>query len=679
MTSQMLDLSRLNKPQMEAVTHGQGPLLIFAGAGSGKTGVLTSRIAYLLEQRLATPGEILAVTFTNKAAREMRNRVSLLTQDPNLSMRIGTFHSTAMRMLWRDAHHLGFTKSFSIYDEDDTKAAMKRALVENDLDPKKFTPAAFVQAISKAKSELVRPQDYPDSDRGEQLIKAVFVTYQEMLKRANAMDFDDLITNFVYLLQDNQEVREYWQQRFRYILVDEYQDTNHAQYMMLKILAEKHGNLTVVGDDDQSIYGFRGADIRNILDFQKDFPGAVVVKLEQNYRSHQPILDVAYNIIVHNPERAQKKLWSAKSEGLLPQAVLCHSDDEEARFIGEEILSLADREQMPWSSFAVLYRTNAQSRSIERELASRHIPYKVVGGLRFWDRMEVKDAMAYLKLLHNPSDAASFQRIANVPKRKVGAKTINAIVSAAHDRQVSILDVLAQPELVDLRADGRAAVVSLHGELEPLIASASDKPSALLDMLLNRIGLRQHYTEYDDDLRRTEVRLDNLAELRGYASDFDHLPQDRALTAFLADVSLASDVDKLEEQSNFVTLITLHMVKGLEFDVCFLTGMEEGMLPHKNALNEPNGVEEERRLAYVGVTRARNRLYITTCDERHLFGSTVALTPSRFWQDIPGQMLDLLESPYHRSTTLARHIKAGHQQAARALASADADKEVSLL
>src|ERR1700694_659725 len=287
----MLDLSKLNPPQLAAVTHGEGPLLIFAGAGSGKTGVLTNRIAYLLEQGKATPGEILAVTFTNKAAREMRNRVALLTQNEQLNMRIGTFHSTAMRMLWRDAHHLGFTKSFSIYDEDDSKAAMKRALVEHDLDPKLFPPAFFLEAISKAKSELIKPDQYPTDTAAGLQIQAIFTTYQELLKQANAMDFDDLINNFVYLLQDNAEVRAYWQNRFRYLLVDEYQDTNHAQYMMLKTLSEKHHNLTVVGDDDQSIYAFRGADIRNILDFQKDFPGAQVVKLEQNYRSHQPILD----------------------------------------------------------------------------------------------------------------------------------------------------------------------------------------------------------------------------------------------------------------------------------------------------------------------------------------------------------------------------------------------------
>jgi len=663
----MLDLSKLNAPQRQAVTHGQGPLLIFAGAGSGKTGVLTNRIAYLLEQGMATPGEILAVTFTNKAAREMRNRVANLTKDPNLQMRIGTFHSTAMRMLWRDAHHLGFTRRFSIYDEDDSKAVMKRALVENDLDPKKFAPASLLEAVSKAKSELVKPEDYPIGEKGEQMVQAVYTTYQDLLKRANAMDFDDLINNFVYLLQDNQEVREYWQNRFRYVLVDEYQDTNHAQYMMLKILSEKHHNLTVVGDDDQSIYAFRGADIRNILDFQKDFPGATVVKLEQNYRSHQSILDVAYNVIVQNTDRAQKKLWSAQSEGLLPQAVLCRSDDEEASFVANEIFELAENEQMAWSSFAVLYRTNAQSRSIERELAKRRIPYRVVGGLRFWDRMEVKDAMAYLKLLHNPNDAASFQRIANVPKRKVGAKTINAIVSAAHDRSATILDVLAQPALADLRADGRAAVAALGQELHPLVAASDAKPSALLDMLFDRIGLRAHYADYDNDPRRTELRLDNLAELRGYAADFDHLPPDRALTAFLADVSLASDVDKLDEGNNTVTLITLHMVKGLEFDVCFLTGMEEGMLPHKNALEEVGGVAEERRLAYVGITRARNRLYITTCNERHLFGSTISLSPSRFWADIPGAMLDLIQSPYHRSQALASHIQQGHRQAAQAL------------
>ena len=673
----MLDLSRLNPPQLSAVTHGEGPLLIFAGAGSGKTGVLTSRIVYLLEQGKATPGEILALTFTNKAAKEMRNRVSALMGDPNLSMRIGTFHATAMRMLWREAHHLGFTKSFTIYDEDDSKAVMKRALVENDLDPKQFSPGDFLKAISKAKGELVRPAEYPTDNLSKRQIQAVFVTYQEMLKSANAMDFDDLINNFVYLLQDNQEVREYWQNRFRYVLVDEYQDTNHAQYMMLKILAAKSHNLTVVGDDDQSIYAFRGADIRNILDFQKDFPGAQVVKLEQNYRSHQPILDVAYNVIVHNPDRAAKKLWSARSEGLLPQAVLCHSDDEEAHYVAQEILNLSEKEQMAWSSFAVLYRTNAQSRSIERELASRHIPYRVVGGLRFWDRMEVKDAMAYLKLLHNPSDAASFQRIANVPKRKVGAKTINAIVAAAHDNGLSILDILASPALANLRADGRAAVTSLGAELAPLVAAKDAKPSYVMDLLLDTIGLRAHYTEYDDDPRRTEVRLDNLAELRGYASDFDHLPSDRALTAFLADVSLASDVDKLEEGNNSVTLITLHMVKGLEFDVCFLTGMEEGMLPHKNALQEEGGVEEERRLAYVGITRARSRLYITTCDERHLFGSTVPLTPSRFWSDIPGALLDLVESPYHRAKVLAQHIRSGHRKAAAALGIPAATAELS--
>ncbi|HEY1420296.1 MAG TPA: UvrD-helicase domain-containing protein [Candidatus Dormibacteraeota bacterium] len=641
-------LARLNPPQQEAVTHGDGPLLIFAGAGSGKTRVLTARIAYLIASHRVWPDRLVAVTFTNKAAKEMRSRVESLVGEPAKNMWVGTFHSTAVKILRRESQRIGIANSFVIFDDDDTRAALRRVLDELRLDPKRYPIGALSNAISQAKNELKGPQDYPNRSYADEVVRRVYESYQEVLRRSGGLDFDDLIMKLVELFTTDEEALAKWRDRFRHVLVDEYQDTNRAQYVLVNLLAQEHRNVAVVGDDDQSIYRFRGADIRNILDFRKDYPDAHVVHLEQNYRSSQAILDAAYSVIRSNPERAEKRLWTERAGGEKVMATQAYNEIEEAEFVADEIERLRRTEERGYSDFAILYRTNAQSRSFEDVLARRRIPYRLVGGIRFWERREVKDVVAYLRFCFNPKDALSFARIVSVPSRKIGGVTVDALNAHARTTESDILSLLAEPGRVPGVPKG--AVGPLQGfraQIESVRATMGVlRPSELLDHVVEVMNLRQHYL---DGTPQGEARMENLNELRGLAESFDDREPAQGLEDFLAEVALVSDVDAYDENGEGVTLITLHMVKGLEFSVVFMVGMEEGLLPHQRALDEreanPSAVgaatemAEERRLCYVGMTRAKDRLYLSCAFRRHLYGRSQPAFPSRFLTEIPQSLL----------------------------------------
>src|SRR5215469_1867973 len=631
-------IAGLNPAQQEAVGHLEGPLLIFAGAGSGKTRVLTTRIANLIAQRRVWPDRLLAVTFTNKAAREMRERVGRLVQGTD-RMWVGTFHATAVRMLRRDAERLGLPRSFTIFDDDDSRAALKRVLDELRLDPKKYPPALIANQISRAKNELLGPERFPDRNYQDEIIRRCYERYEVVLQRSGGLDFDDLIGKVVLLLQTDEEARERWRDRFRHVLVDEYQDTNHAQYVLVKLIAEGHRNLAVVGDDDQSVYGWRGADVRNILDFKKDYPEATVVHLEQNYRSTQAILDAAYQVIRHNPERAPKRLWTDRVGGEQVSAAQLYNEVEEAEYVADEIERLRRVEGRRYGDFAVLYRVNAQSRSFEDVFGRRRIPYRLVGGVRFWERREVKDLLAYLRLIQNPADTVSFARIVNVPRRKIGPVSVDAVVAAAADSERDVLAVLADANAVpNLPRPAVAPLQHFRQQLASLRATLGAlTPGELIEHVIEVTGLEAHYA---DGGPQGEARIENLRELRGLAEEFNAEPdRAEALETFLTEVTLRSDVDAYAEDDEGVTLITLHMVKGLEFPVVFLVGMEENLLPHRRAVEDPREMPEERRLCYVGITRAQDRLYLTCSFKRHLYGRSEASFPSRFLQEIPQALL----------------------------------------
>ncbi|HSR25098.1 MAG TPA: UvrD-helicase domain-containing protein [Candidatus Eisenbacteria bacterium] len=651
-----MDLDSLNDPQRQAVTHRRGPLLILAGAGSGKTRVLTMRIANLIHHGVE-PDRILALTFTNKAAREMRTRLqALLGRSPD-GLWVGTFHAIATRMLRPHADRLGYRAGFTIFDEDDSRSILKRALADLDLDPRKHQVAGLLAAISRAKAEARSPEDITGRRAADRALRLVYERYQALSRDSNGMDFDDLLLNLVQLLGTEAEVLAEWRARFDHVLVDEYQDTNRVQYRLLRLLCDEHRNLAVVGDDDQSIYAFRGADVRNILDFERDYTDATVVKLEQNYRSTQAILDVAHHVICRNQERTQKRLWTARGQGRRPVLLLAPDDGAEAAFVGDEILALEQSEGWLHSDFAVLYRTNAQSRSFEKALMARRIPYNLVGGLRFWDRREVKDAVAYLRFLANPCDAVSFDRIANVPRRRISERTAQAAIAAAADGGVSILDVCGVPSQVPVRPDAREALAAFHAQVGALAVEVGRRrPHELLQLLVRRCSLAEHY---DDGSPAGRARLDNLVELRELAEEYERYAPAKGLERFLTDIALTAGADDVDGKRERVTLITLHMAKGLEYPVVFLTGLEDKLLSHERAFEEPGGIDEERRLCYVGITRAQRRLYLTAASTRTLFARTVALASSQFLHDIPPDLLDLLELEGHRSHGIASRLRRG--------------------
>ena len=634
-------LAGLNPPQRAAVTADDGPLLIFAGAGSGKTRVLTHRIAWLIQQGRAEPGEILAVTFTNKAAREMRGRVESLVNLSAGAIWMGTFHAIGVRILRRDGSADGIDRHFIIYDEADRLAVIKRVMTELRLDEKRYPPSGMVALISRAKDEVISAEDQLKAagTHNEELAAQIRLRYDAFLQQNNALDFDDLLMRTVWLFDHHPEVLEKYQKRFKYIMVDEYQDTNRAQYLMVRHLASKHRNLAVVGDDDQSIYMFRGADVRNILSFEHDYPDAKIVKLEQNYRSTQMILDAAYHVIKANPNRAEKRLWTDRPGGPKVVVAQTYDEQEEAQAVAREALRLVAEGDNRLGDIAVLYRTNAQSRALEEVLLRRGVPYRLIGGLRFYERREVKDVLAYLRLIANPQETLSFSRIINVPRRKLGEKSLAQLGYWADAHGMSAWDSLTRlDEMDDLTPSAKGALGEFRDLIVELRAASQERRLVeVIDLLLMRSAYERYVKDVGSD---GDERWANVLELRGLASEYDGLPPGEGLQAFLEDVALMSDVDTMDDRTQGMTLITLHMVKGLEFPVVFMLGMEEGLFPHSRSLDSPAGLEEERRLAYVGMTRAKDRLYLFHAFRRHLWGSANLNLPSRFLADIPRELVD---------------------------------------
>ena len=634
-------LAGLNPPQREAVTYGEGPLLILAGAGSGKTRVLTHRIAYLVRTDRVRAGEILAITFTNKAAQEMRERVELLLGRRTRAMWVMTFHSACARMLRAEAPRLGYTKSFTIYDQADSRRQIKRCIDDLGVDPKRFTPAAIGSQISDAKNKLRDADAYRQMVGSffEQTVADVYDLYEREMHRANAMDFDDLLVRAVNVLELFPEVREHYANAFRHVLVDEYQDTNHAQYRWLQLLAGEHRNLAVVGDDDQAIYAFRGADIRNILEFQRTFPDAHAVRLEQNYRSTQTILSVANAVVSHNRGRMAKSLWTDLGQGDPVKVREMPDEHAEARYVAGEIERLVDQ-GVSREEVAVFYRTNAQSRVLEDTLVRAEIGYQVIGGTKFYERAEIKDAIAYLNWLVNPQDIGAFSRIANSPRRGIGQTSLGRIIAHANTTGESIWDVASTPSAVP--ALGTAAVRAFErfmGTMHVLRerVDAGAVVAQVLDETLHETG----YLEALEAERTIEAqgRIENLQELVEVAREYDAGNPEGTLADFLQQISLVTDTDQLRDDEGLVTLMTLHNAKGLEFPIVFMIGMEDGVFPHSRALDE-GGLEEERRLCYVGITRAQRDLYLTYARQRTLFGAREYGLRSRFLDEIPDELTD---------------------------------------
>ena len=632
----MIDLTGLNPRQRDAVTHGEGPLLVLAGAGSGKTRVITYRIAYLIGQLGVPPSRILAVTFTNKAAGEMLSRVEHLVPGIGARPWIGTFHSTSLRMLRRYADRLGFTKSFAVYDTSDQLTLVRRCMRELNMNDDAFPPRSILTRISNAKNELMGPAEYEkqNTDFFGARVAEVYRMYQKRLREYDAMDFDDLIGNYVRLLREHEDVRNEIHERFQHLLIDEYQDTNRAQYELIRALAGKRGNIVAVGDEDQSIYRFRGADINNILNFEHDFPGAKIVKLEQNYRSTGNILDAATGVVSRNIARKGKRLFTQIGSGDPVRIVTCTNDREEAQFVIDRITAL--RSQYKLTDFAVLFRTNAQSRPFEEELLRANIPYSVVGGVRFYERAEIKDVLSFLRLAVRPHDTPSIERVINVPSRGIGETTLAAIQAQANERNVSLWTVI-EDDLSFLPARASKAVREFREIVHDLQRAANHPLPEFLDYLLLRTGYRRMLTESRD--LQDESRLQNIDELLSSAREFADQNAGASLADYLDSLTLMSDLDRYESGKG-VTLMTLHAAKGLEFRVVFLTGMEEGILPHSQSLEANEDVEEERRLCYVGMTRARDQLYCVHTLQRLMRGQIREQSPSPFLAEIPEEVTE---------------------------------------
>jgi ATP-dependent DNA helicase UvrD/PcrA len=641
-------LADLNPPQREAARHGEGPLLVLAGAGSGKTRVLTHRIAYLLATGAARPSEILAITFTNKAAAEMRERVERLVGRSARAMWVTTFHSACARMLRADAERLGYSRGFTIYDEADSLRMLKRCLEEMRVDPKRYPPRSIRSQISGAKNRLVDAAAFAEQAQGspsQEVAAEAYTLYEKRMLAANAMDFDDLLVRAAGALELFEEVRERWRRAFRYVLVDEYQDTNHAQYRLLQLLTSEHGNLMVVGDEDQSIYGFRHADIRNILDFERDFPEAEVVKLEQNYRSTQTILSAANAVVERNRQRRPKRLWTEVEGGEPVRLAELADEHEEARWVAGEIERLGAEHGVSRAEVAVFYRTNAMSRVLEDTLVRFELPYQVIGGTKFYERAEIKDAVAYLSLLVNPSDQVSFARVVNSPRRGIGNTSQARLAAYANTTGLPIWEVMERAEDVPgLSAAAIKAVSRFYETMEGLRARADSSPvAAVLEAVLSESGYLEALAA--ERTVEAEGRAENLEELVGVAAEFDREREIEGeseappLEEFLQQISLYTEQDGLREEEPLITLMTLHNAKGLEYDTVFVVGCEDGAFPHLRALEE-GGEEEERRLCYVGITRARRRLYMTWARERRLFGRAERNLPSRFLDEIPAELTE---------------------------------------
>ena len=644
-------LERLNDKQKEAALCTEGPLLILAGAGSGKTSTMTARIAYLIDQKGVKPWNILAVTFTNKAAKEMRGRVEQLTGGTQ-DMWIMTFHSACLRILRSHADVLGYGRDFTVYDPTDQKTLVKNLCKDLQIDTKKFTPSYFLSAISKCKENRVTPKNFfreYGSGFKEELTQKVYEGYERALHSNNAMDFDDLLLNAVRVFEQDEAVLLKYQQRFRYIMVDEYQDTNQIQYTFVRMLADAHGNICVVGDDDQCIYQWRGADIRNILEFEKDFPGAKVVKLEQNYRSTGNILAAAHSVISHNTSRKAKKLWTQEENGRKLTCFRARDEREEAQFIASEIgrLQAGEYDQESgrsksrmFSDFAILYRTNAQSRTFEEALSRRDIPYRVLGGLRYYDRKEIKDIMCYMRLVSNRADDLALLRIINEPKRGIGAKTLAKLQSLASVRGMSLFDTITDP---DVAAGFSAKAGEGIRQLTDMIRSFAEEQSNMrVSDLYDGILVQSGYLKMleDQNTIESESRIENIMEFKSVIYDYEEEDPDLTLPDFMERIALLADVDNHDAGENAVVLMTLHSAKGLEFPFVFMPGMEDGLFPGWRAFDRPDGLEEERRLCYVGITRAKERLWLTSAEMRTMYGKTDFTRESQFLREIDPRLME---------------------------------------
>ncbi|MCL6612255.1 MAG: DNA helicase PcrA [Peptococcaceae bacterium] len=660
-------LDGLNEAQKEAVLHTEGPLLVLAGAGSGKTRVLTTRVAHLIRNKGVPPGQILAITFTNKAAQEMKVRVAAMVPESVRDLWVCTFHAACMRILRRQAAFAGYSQGFSIYDEADQQVVVRDCLRELNVDERRFPPRAVGASISQAKNRLVGPEEFEEQacDYYTRVVARVYRLYQERLVGNNALDFDDILMAVAGLFRQHPHVLRFYRNRFQYIMVDEYQDTNHAQYVLVNLLAGEHRNICVVGDPDQGIYSWRGADINNILDFEKDYPEARVVVLDRNYRSTRTILEAANQVIKNNPDRKEKKLWTAAGEGVPVIVFTGDTERSEAEFVAGRIEKLHSCRKIRYGDMAVFYRTHAMSRAIEEVLVRRGIPYRIVGGLRFYDRKEIKDILAYLRLVDNPMDAVSLARIINVPRRGIGEASLQKITAFSREQGITCVEALAgASRIAGLSGKVKKACQQLGGILQSAAGRAGKiTVTELVTELLDQTG---YWAELEAEKTvESQTRQENLREFLTVTGEFDRTAEEPTLTEFLAGIALVADVDGFDQQADQVALITLHSAKGLEFPVVFLIGLEEGVFPHARALDEPLEMYEERRLAYVGITRAREILYLTRCWQRTLYGATRFNQASRFLEEIPAELTtgrDPLDSaeyapgegPADRGTALRR-------------------------
>lgn len=631
----------LNNKQKEAVLETEGPCLVIAGAGSGKTKVLTHKIAYLIEEKGIKPWNILAITFTNKAASEMKERITNLIGESSNDMWMGTFHSICVRILRRYIDRIGYNSDFVIFDSSDQKTLVKQCIKALNLDDKIFTDRSVLSEISNSKNEMLTPVQYELRTNGElrkEKIAKVYELYQRKLKENNALDFDDIINLTIQILTENPDVLEYYSEKFKYVLVDEYQDTNKAQFTLVTLLSGRYGNITVVGDNDQGIYSFRGADITNILNFEKDFPGTKIIKLEQNYRSTKSILDAANAVIKHNEKKYEKNLWTEQEGGKLPTVARLDNEYEEANFIVEQINRLKREEYYKYSDFTVLYRMNAQSRSIEDIFRRENIPYKMIGGLKFYERKEIKDAIAYLRLIHNQADNLSLQRVINEPKRGIGQTSMEKIEAIAEANNISMYAVIKNAEQYGLNK----VYLNSREFINTIEELSSKKEETLISELLKEVLNKTGYTKALEleNTAQAESRIENLNEFLTVAMEFEEENAENSLAEFLESITLSSDIDGMEDAEDSVTLMTLHSAKGLEFPVVFLIGMEEGLFPSYRSIGEQRELEEERRLCYVGITRAKEYLFLTCAKQRTIFGSTTCNKISRFIEEIPTELLE---------------------------------------
>lgn len=631
----------LNKEQYEGATTIDGQVLILAGAGSGKTRVLTHRMAHMIEELGIAPYSILAITFTNKAAKEMKDRVKALIGERADNMWISTFHSTCVRILRREIDKIGYKSSFTIYDSSDQKILVKECMKTLNINDKDITEQEIMGKIGKAKDKMQGTRSYMlenESNFREKKIADVYEMYQKRLKENNALDFDDLIFKTVELFKSNPEVLEFYQNKFKYIMVDEYQDTNGAQYELVKLLAAKYKNICVVGDDDQCIYQWRGADITNILDFEKDYPSAKVIKLEQNYRSKGNILNAANVVIVNNANRKSKVLRTEQEPGSKIKIYRAYADSDEGDFVGKQILDIKTKEDKKYNDFAILYRTNAQSRIFEESLRRKGIPYKIVGGTRFYDRKEIKDMLAYLKVLVNPQDDISIKRIINVPKRSIGDATVSKVQDFAADFELNMWDALSEVKSIPtLTSRNVSTIEPFVALIENLMTLSETVPvSVLIESILKDTGYLKQLQESNEI--EDKSRIENLKELVSDAVDFEKNSQDKSLSAYLEKVSLVQDTDKIEEEDDAIVLMTIHSAKGLEFPIVFMVGMENGIFPGMASFEKDSEMEESRRLCYVGITRAKETLFMTSAEVRRVFGKTVAYSQSDFINEIKSEL-----------------------------------------